>query len=211
MTSSPAAAVPSVASNQDWMRRTDGTTETGLTPEHLSGLLETVAERRDRSSFAALFDYFAPRIKGFIRRRGVEAAQAEDLAQDVMMTVWKRAGLYKREQGSVSTWIFTIARNRHIDVIRREKRPEIDPNDPTLSDGPIPASDEIVSQTEVSAKLRAALQGLPADQVDVLKMNFFEDKPHSEIAAELGLPLGTVKSRVRLALTKLRQAAQDLE
>ncbi len=182
-----------------------------MTPECLSGLLEAVAQRRDRSSFAALFDYFAPRIKGFIRRRGVEPAQAEDLAQDVMVTVWKRAALYKREQGSVSTWIFTIARNRHIDVIRREKRPEIDPNDPTLTNGPIPASDEIVSQAQISARLRMALQDLPADQVDVLKMNFFEDKSHSEIAAELGLPLGTVKSRVRLAIAKLRQAAQDLE
>ena len=212
MTSTSAVAVPSSASNQDWVRH--GLAEdadSGMTSECLSGLLESVAQRRDRSAFAALFDHFAPRIKGFIRRRGVEPAQAEDLAQDVMMTVWKRAALYKREQGAVSTWIFTIARNRHIDVIRREKRPEIDPNDPTLIDGPIPASDEVVSQTQISAKLRAALEGLPADQVDVLKMNFFQDKPHSEIAAELGLPLGTVKSRVRLALAKLRQAAQDFE
>lgn len=182
-----------------------------ITPEALSELLEAVAQRHDRSAFAALFDYFAPRIKGFIRKRGVEAAQAEDLAQDVMLTVWKRAGLYKREQGSVSTWIFTIARNRHIDVIRRERRPEIDPNDPTLTGDPAPEGEMVLSQAQVASRLRAAIDELPPDQVDVLKKNFFEDKPHSEIAAELGLPLGTVKSRVRLALAKLRQVTQEFE
>ncbi|MEM8952297.1 MAG: sigma-70 family RNA polymerase sigma factor [Pseudomonadota bacterium] len=182
-----------------------------MTPEALSELLEAVAESQDRSAFATLFDYFAPRIKGFIRKRGVEAAQAEDLAQDVMLTVWKRAGLYKREHGSVSTWIFTIARNRHIDVIRRERRPEIDPNDPTLTGEPVPEGETILSKSQIASRLRAAMKDLPPDQVDVIKKNFFEDKPHSEIAAELGLPLGTVKSRVRLALAKLRQVTQELE
>ncbi len=185
-------------------------TEVDTTPEALSGFLEAVAKDRDRSAFAALFDYFAPRIKGFIRKRGVEAAQAEDLAQDVMMTVWKRAALYKREHGSVSTWIFTIARNRHIDVIRRERRPEIDHDDPSLVKDPIPEGEAALSQAQISARLRAAIDDLPPDQVVVLKKNFFEDKPHSEIALELGLPLGTVKSRVRLALAKLRHVSEDL-
>lgn len=185
--------------------------QVGETPEALSELLEAVAQRRDRSAFASLFDYFAPRIKGFIRKRGVEAAQAEDLAQDVMLTVWKRAGLYKREHGAVSTWIFTIARNRHIDVIRRERRPEFDPNDPTLTGDSAPEGETILSQSQIASRLRAAIDELPRDQIDVLKKNFFEDKPHSEIAAELGLPLGTVKSRVRLALAKLRQVTQELE
>ena len=185
--------------------------ENSFSAEMLSALVEAVAHHRDRTAFAKLFDHFAPRIKGFIRRRGVEAAQAEDLAQDVMLTVWNRARLYKREQGSVSTWIFTIARNRHIDLIRREKRPEIDANDPTLVDDTMIVGDEAVSQIETATKLSAALQKLPPDQADVLKKNFFEDKPHSEIASELGLPLGTVKSRVRLALAKLRHAVQDFE
>jgi len=186
-------------------------TDTDTTPETLSGLLEAVAQDRDRSAFVDLFDYFAPRVRGFIRKRGVEAAQTEDLVQDVMMTVWNRAHLYKRDFGSVSTWIYTIARNRHIDVIRREKRPELDPHEPMLVGDEIPSGADILSQSQVSAKLREALQHLPEDQVEVLKLNFYEDKPHSEIAAELGLPLGTVKSRVRLALTKLRQATQNLE
>jgi RNA polymerase sigma-70 factor (ECF subfamily) len=128
-----------------------------------------------------------------------------------MLTAWRRAGLYKRAQGSVSTWIFTIARNKHIDAIRREQRPEFDPSDPVLVGEPEPASEMVVSQGQVAAKLRAAIKELPPDQVEVLHKNFFEDKPHSEVAAELGLPLGTVKSRLRLALAKLRQVSEDFE
>lgn len=212
MTSMALAAAPVGPLNQSWATGSlKDATHVGTTPEALPELLEAVAQHQDRSAFANLFDYFAPRIKGFIRKRGVEAAQAEDLAQDVMLTVWRRAGLYRREQGSVSTWIFTIARNRHIDVIRRERRPEIDPNDPTLTSDSVPEGEAILSQSQIASRLRAAIDELPPDQVDVLKKNFFEDKPHSEIAAELGLPLGTVKSRVRLALAKLRQVTQDLE
>ena len=185
--------------------------DTATTPDELAGLLEAVADRRDRSAFAQLFDYFAPRLKGFIRRRGVEAARAEDLAQEVMLTVWRRANLYKRAQGSVSTWIFTIARNKHIDAVRREQRPEFDPNDPALVGNPEPAGEALVSQEQIASKLRAAIKELPADQAEVLHKNFFEDKPHSEVAAELGLPLGTVKSRLRLALAKLRQVSEDFE
>lgn len=187
------------------------TSDTPMTPEALGDMLDAVAVSKDRVAFARLFDYFAPRIKGFMRKRGVQAAQAEDLAQDVMLTVWNRASLFKKDQGSVSTWLFTIARNRHIDQIRRERRPEIDPDDPALRGEPALEGEAVVSQIEIASRLRAAIDDLPSGQIDVLKMNFFEDKPHSEIAVELGLPLGTVKSRARLALAKLRQAAQDLE
>ena len=207
-------AVPFWPSRSDRVcneRMMTATAETGETPEHLAGLLESVAKRRDRAAFAALFNYFAPRLKGFIRRRGVEPARAEDLAQEVMLTVWHRASLYKRAQGSVSTWIFTIARNKHIDAVRRERRPELDPEDPALVGAPEPAGETIVSQVQTASKLRAAIRDLPPDQAEVLHKNFFEDKPHSEVAAELGLPLGTVKSRLRLALAKLRQSSQDFE
>lgn len=199
-------------SDHHWVPKdVTSTNESTVPPELLSEWLEAVAQRQDRSAFASLFDYFAPRIKGFIRRRGAEAAQAEDLAQDVMLTVWKRAALYKREQGTVSTWIFTIARNRHIDVIRRERRPEIDPDDLMMTSSQVDEGETVVSQAQIASRLRAAIDELPPDQMKVLKKNFFEDKPHSEIAAELGLPLGTVKSRVRLALAKLRQTTQELE
>ncbi len=180
-------------------------------PDMFPDLLEAIAVKRDRLAFADLFAHFGPRIKGFIQRRGVEPSQAEDLVQDVMLTVWRRAALYRRDQGSVSTWIFTIARNRHIDVIRRERRPQIDPEDPMLAGDPQPEGETIVSQSQIASRLRQAIQTLPPDQVAVLKKNFFEDKSHSEIASELGLPLGTVKSRVRLALAKLRQSAEEFE
>ncbi|MDH3663297.1 MAG: sigma-70 family RNA polymerase sigma factor [Alphaproteobacteria bacterium] len=177
----------------------------------LALLLTAVAEHRDRSAFSELFGYFAPRIKAFMRRRGADEVLAEDLVQDVMLTVWRRASLYDRQQASVSTWIFTIARNKHIDALRRERRPEIDPEDPALVADPKPAVDQLVSQDQISERLRAAVRELPEEQADVLRKNFFEDKPHKVVADELALPLGTVKSRIRLALAKLRQATQGLE
>lgn len=177
----------------------------------LADLLLLVAEHRDRSAFVHLFEYFAPRLKGFMRGRGADTGSAEDLAQDVMLTVWRRARLYDRRKASVSTWIFTIARNRHIDAIRREKRPEIDPDDPASVVDPKPVGETVVAQEQIGARLRAAVDELPRDQAEVLRKNFFEDKPHRVVAAELGLPLGTVKSRLRLALAKLRHAATDLE
>ena len=174
-------------------------------------LLAAVAERHDRSAFAELFEYFAPRIKGYMRRLGVDHVRADDLAQEVMLTVWRRAALYDQNQAAVATWIFTIARNKRIDGLRRERRPEIDPEDPALVGEPDPAADQLVSRNQINARLRTAVNDLPEEQAEVLRKNFFEDKPHTEIAEELDLPLGTVKSRARLALTKLRQTIKDLE
>ncbi|MEM7023370.1 MAG: sigma-70 family RNA polymerase sigma factor [Pseudomonadota bacterium] len=175
-----------------------------------AGLLEAVAQRQDRAAFARLFDHFAPRVKGYIRRLGASDPKAEDIVQEVMITVWRRAGLYDPAQASVSTWIFTIARNKRIDDLRRERRPEIDLNDPALVADPFPAADQLVTQEDQARRLREAVRALPEDQAEVLRKNFFEDKPHAVIAQELDLPLGTVKSRARLALAKLRQVAGDL-
>ncbi|HSA80841.1 MAG TPA: sigma-70 family RNA polymerase sigma factor [Geminicoccaceae bacterium] len=181
------------------------------TEPSLADLLAAVAERRDRYAFATLFSHFAPRLKAYMRRLGLEDARAEDLAQEVMLIVWRRATLYDPAQASVSTWIFTIARNKRIDELRRERRPEIDPDDPALVPDSTPAVDILVSQGEIGRRLRAAVEELPAEQAEVLRKNFFEDKPHGAIAEELALPLGTVKSRVRLALAKLRQAVGSLD
>jgi RNA polymerase sigma factor (sigma-70 family) len=177
----------------------------------LADLLAAVAERQDRGAFATLFAHFAPRLKAYMRRLGLQEARAEDLVQEVMLIVWRRATLYDRAQASVSTWIFTIARNRRIDDLRRERRPEIDPDDPALVRDEIPAADLLVSRAQIGQRLRAAVEELPLEQAEVLRKNFFEDKPHGAIADELGLPLGTVKSRLRLALTKLRDTLRGLE
>ncbi len=176
-----------------------------------AALLAAVAERQDRSAFAELFEYFAPRIKGYMRRLGADDVRADDLAQEVMLTVWRRAALYDQSQAAVTTWIFTIARNKRIDGLRRERRPEIDPEDPALVGDPEPAADQLVSRNQINTRIRTAVSELPEEQAVILRKNFFEDKPHTEIAAELDLPLGTVKSRARLALTKLRQTIKDLE
>jgi len=173
-------------------------------------LLAAVAERQDRAAFASLFGHFAPRLKAYIRRYGMEDARAEELAQEVMLIVWRRAALYDPAQASASTWIFTIARNKRIDELRRERRPEIDLNDPALvQDAAV--VDVVIAQNEVGRRLHAAVEALPEEQAVVLRKNFFEDKPHNQIAAELALPLGTVKSRLRLALAKLRLAMRGVD
>jgi RNA polymerase sigma-70 factor (ECF subfamily) len=174
-------------------------------------LMTAVAVGRDRVAFAKLFGYFAPRIKAYVRCLGVADHKAEDVVQEVMLTVWHRASLYDAAQASVGTWIFTIARNKRIDEFRRERRPQIDLEDPMLVRDPEPTADETWLQAQAERRLKRAVQALPEEQALVLRKNFFEDKPHGVIAEELNLPLGTVKSRARLALAKLREALRDLD
>lgn len=174
-------------------------------PSPLNQLVVQVA-RGDRAAFAALFDHFAPRLKAFLMRQGVPAAQAEDLAQEAMLSLWRKAHLFDPAKASAATWLFTIARNLRIDAIRRERRPELDPADPMLSPQADIGADDGMALAEGEDRLRAALKILPADQAQVIEWSFFHDKPHSQIAVELGIPLGTVKSRLRLAMVRLRAA-----
>ena len=125
-----------------------------------------MAERQDRAAFATLFGHFAPRLKAYIRRCGLEEARAEELAQEVMLIVWRRAALYDPAQASASTWIFTIARNKRIDELRRERRPEIDPDDPALVPDADPVADLVIAQNEVGRRLHAAVETLPEEQAD---------------------------------------------
>lgn len=175
----------------------------------LEAQLLAVGRERDRAAFAALFGHFAPRLKAYLRRQGCDAGGAEELVQEVMLLVWRRAETYDPAQASASTWVFTIARNKRIDVLRREQRPEIDPDDPALVPDPVEAADQRVETRETNGRLRAALKELPPEQAELLRMAYFEDKPHSVISAEQGIPLGTVKSRLRLAMERLRKALRD--
>ena len=183
--------------------------EATLTNEEMCGLVEAVAARRDREAFARLFKHFAPRLKGFGLRRGTDAASSEELAQETMLTVWRKAETFDANRATVSTWIFTIVRNKRIDLFRREAYPEADLSEAaeTVYEGA--AADDEFARVKSSEALRAALQILPAEQLGVLQKAFFEDKSHSVIAVELGLPLGTVKSRIRLALARLRGALPE--
>jgi RNA polymerase sigma-70 factor (ECF subfamily) len=166
-----------------------------------AALIARVATLRDRAAFAALFDHFAPRVKAYLIRLGAAPNLAEDVAQEAMLSLWRKAHLYDPAKASASTWVFTIARNQRIDQIRRERRPQIDPDDP-LSE--VPQADDGLFWRQNEGRLRAALRDLPPDQARVIELSFFADHPHSEIADELNIPLGTVKSRLRLAMARLR-------
>lgn len=118
----------------------------GLDPAALSGCVVAIAERRDKEAFKILFAHFAPRVKAYLLKNGAPPTTAEDLAQETMVAVWRKAALYDPSKATAATWIFTIARNQRIDAIRREKRPEIDPNDPALSIDPAPQADDALGQ-----------------------------------------------------------------
>jgi RNA polymerase sigma factor (sigma-70 family) len=171
----------------------------------LNDLLVAVARDRDRTAFALLFGRIAPRLKAYLLRSGTVAAQADELVQEVMLLVWHRADAFDPVQSAASTWIFTIARNKRIDTIRRERRPEFDPDDPALVPDLPPAADRSIETAQESARLRAAILKLPDEQADLLRLAYFEDQPHTMIAQQRGLPLGTVKSRLRLAMGRLRR------
>lgn len=172
-------------------------------------LLGAVATRQDRNAFAELFAYYAPRVKSYLLRLGADNALAEEIVQDVMVTVWRKAGLFDRAQASASTWIFRIARNRRIDLFRRSKRPELDPEEEMVLPSGVEAPDARVEAMETEARVRAAMKDLPEEQVLLLKLAFYEGLSHSEIAAKLGAPLGTVKSRIRLAFVKMKARLGD--
>ena len=176
-----------------------------------NALMLAVARDRDRGAFEALFTHFAPRIKGYLLRLGAGAGLADDLAQEAMLTIWRKAALFDPSRASASTWIFTIARNLRIDAIRREHHPDFDPNDPAFVPDEELAPDAKLVLEDDGDRLHAVLKDLPAEQAQVVQMSFFADKPHSQIAQELGLPLGTVKSRLRLAMARIRGAMGEKE
>lgn len=172
--------------------------------ERFADLMEAIAARQDREAFGELFAYYAPRVKGYILRLGSGEAVAEELAQEVLITVWRKAALYDRSQASVSTWIFRIARNRRIDALRRNAKPDLDPEDPGLLPEPPIAPDAALTALEREERVREALTDLPGEQLSLLQAAFYQGLSHREIADTTGLPLGTVKSRIRLAFAKLR-------
>jgi len=172
-------------------------------------LMAAVAERQDRAAYSELFGYYAPRVKSYLMRLGADGALAEEIAQDVMVTVWRKAGLFDRSQASVSTWIFRIARNRRIDVFRRARRPDLDPEETLLLPAGADAPDARIEAMETETRVRAAMKDLPPEQVSLLHLAFYEGLSHSEIAGKLGLPLGTVKSRIRLAFAKMKAKLDD--
>ena len=167
-------------------------------------LLVRVGRDRDKSAFAELFDYFAPRVKSFLLRFGTDMSMAEEIAQEAMIMVWRRAETYDPRQSAASTWIFTIARNKRIDRLRRENRPLPDMTDPAVMPESIETGEIQVARMQQEKKIRHALKNLPEEQAKMIFSAYYEEKSHREIAEESGVALGTVKSRIRLALNRMR-------
>ena len=166
--------------------------------------VEAIALRADKAAFARLFSHFAPRLKAYLLRLGLEGGQAEEVAQEVMVTVWRKAATFDRRQASVSTWVFRIARNRRIDVFRKDRRGTLDVHDPAFQPAAEASPDSSWDAADREAQVRLAMAELPAEQRELVRAHFYEDLTHSQIAEKTGVPLGTVKSRLRLAFGKLR-------
>jgi len=172
--------------------------------DRLADCVEQIAATRSRPAFSDLFEHFAPRVKSYLIRLGSDASSAEEIMQEVMLNVWRKAEQYDRRQASVSTWIFRIARNRRIDSLRRTNKPELDAKDPMLQPAEVEQPDITVNRGQLEVKVREVIETLPEEQLVLLKAAFYEGLSHSEIAKNFGLPLGTVKSRIRLAFMRLR-------
>ena len=190
-------------------------TDNEVTSDHVKwgSLVAAIARRQDQAAFATLFAFFAPRIKSFMLRSGVGEARAEELAQETMLAVWRKAALFDPARAGAAAWIFTIARNLRIDAYRRDRRGgDIETSDVEIEfqiDGS-PQPDSILATTQSEERVRSALAKLSNDQMRVVELSFFEDKAHAEIAEILEMPLGTVKSRIRLAMSRLRNLLSEL-
>ena len=175
----------------------------------MAELLNRIAQKRDKNAFKELFLSYAPRVKGMFLKQGVDMETAEELTQETLLTVWRKAELYSSQHGSAATWIFTIARNLRIDRLRSEKiwavmdYTEID----HVSEDKL--QDEAFWETQRKDQLNIVLKELPKEQYDIVKLSYIEGKSHNEIAEQLDVPLGTVKSRIRLAYKKIKTMLEE--
>ncbi|MEM9783445.1 MAG: sigma-70 family RNA polymerase sigma factor [Pseudomonadota bacterium] len=193
----PAASeqpVASLADRQDPTRASD------------EALLAMIAADASRPAFVVLFDRYAGRVKAFFMAAGASHEEAEEGVQEVMVTLWRQARQFNAGRGGATTWIYTIARNKRIDLIRRQRRPAPDPQDPLFAPDPIRGAEHEVAHDQRDTLVRRALSALSEDQLVVIRLSFFAGMSQSEIANELGTPLGTVKSRLRLSFQRLREA-----
>ncbi|UYO01293.1 MAG: sigma-70 family RNA polymerase sigma factor [Devosia sp.] len=173
--------------------------------------MQRIAELRDRSALSALFGHFGPRIKSMMLRLGTGDAMAEDLVQETFLAVWRKAHLYSPERGAASTWLFTIARNLRIDQVRRQSNRPYEDLEQVELESEEPIGIAHVEQVEAVEKVKIALRALSSEQQEVVRLSFLHDMAHAQIAETLGIPLGTVKSRLRLAYERLRPLLEDLQ
>lgn len=177
-------------------------------PDEPTVWLIAVRDARDRDAFAKLFDFYAPRLRAMLARQNCTGAAADDVIQDAMLRVWQKAGQFDASRASASAWIYRIARNRHVDVIRKTARPV--PEALKVEEPPEPDASEVVGLQAEASRLRAALDMLNSEQRRIVEMAYMGELSHQQISDDTGLPLGTVKSRIRLALDRLRHNLKDL-
>jgi RNA polymerase sigma-70 factor (ECF subfamily) len=184
--------------------------EPGVANGDFAALIDSVARQRDREAFVQLYRHFAPRVKALMLRMGAPLEQADELTQECLLNVWRKAHLFDPQGASASGWIFRIARNLRIDGLRSARRAQ------AAADGIDQISDEvewpdaIVAATQIGARVRAAIARLTPEQLTVITLSFIEGRPHAEIADKLQLPVGTVKSRIRLAMKRLRELLDEV-
>lgn len=183
------------------------------TSEELTALMRAVATHRDRPAFAVLFKHFAPRLKTYLMRGGSSDSEAEDFVQETMVSIWRKAASFDPDRAQVSTWIFTIARNLRIDRQRRSGVAQELFDDDALDTVPATAAapDDRLAAMRRESDVRTALAQLAPEQALIVRLSFFDEHPHARIASELQIPLGTVKSRIRLAVNHLRRLLGPLE
>ena len=175
-------------------------------PERFTLWAAAVAKDGDQLAFIALFDHFAPRINAYLLRLGLERSAAEELTQEVMLTLWRKAHLFDPAKSSLATWLFRIARNKRIDALRRQRAENLDENDPLLLPGEAMAPDIELAAQNLTLTISSVLSELPPEQSSLIRLAYFDGLSHSEIAEISSLPLGTVKSRIRVAFSRLRGA-----
>ena len=178
------------------------------TDDDLTLSVELVGKNQDKLAFNNIFRYFAPRLKSFLVKAGSTDSQAEEVIQEVMIAVWTKSSTYDSNKSSVSTWIYTIARNKRIDKIRKEKRHYLSESDEGLEIPVDSTQEKEIFSAQVSNCLKRYMSNLPEEQSKLLKLSYFYNKTHADISEELKIPLGTVKSRIRLALTKMRHLVE---
>lgn len=166
-------------------------------------LISDIALHRDRQAYAVLFQRFSGRLKAFAMGRGLDEQAAEDLVQDTMLLVWRKAESFDATKAQASTWIYTIIRNLRIDLARKAARAKPLPDDLWMDNDVISSDDQMIIDQRATG-LKEELMRLPKDQIEVVRLSFFEDLTQTQIASALNLPLGTVKSRLRLAMARLR-------
>ena len=206
-----AAVILTIAVQNEVMKRLISIGEKYIVPPSENDLLKRVGLTQDRDAFASLFAIFAPRVKAYMMKVGSDPASSEEITQETFIRVWRKAGQFDPKKASAVTWIFTIARNLRIDRLRKENRPTFDPDDPIFIPETSQTPLENMEQSTIVERVKLSISGLPEDQREVVQLSFIEGLSHQEIADVIGLPLGTVKSRLRLSFVKLRHALGDLQ